>query len=67
MPWNNGTTKFFFIYADQKWNDKWSSYLRYQQADFDTTGLDDAKGYGAGVTYQYTPAIGFELLSLIHI
>ena len=61
MPWNDGTTKLFFIYADQKWNDKWSSYLRYQQADFDTTGLDDAKGYGAGVTYQYTPAIAFRL------
>ncbi len=57
----NGTTKVFFIYASQKWNDKWSSYLRYQQADFDTNGLDDAKGYGIGVTYQYTPAIAFRL------
>lgn len=36
-------------------------YLRYQQADFDTTGLDDAKGYGVGVTYQYTPAMAFRL------
>lgn len=61
MPWNDGTSKLFFIYATQKWNDKWSSYLRYQQADFDTDGLDDAKGYGAGVTYQYTPAIAFRL------
>lgn len=61
MPWNNNTTKFFFVYADQKWNDKWSSYLRYQQADFDTAGIDDAKGYGVGVTYQYTPAIAFRL------
>ena len=61
MPWNDGTSKLFFIYADQKWNDKWSSYLRYQQADFDTNGLDDAKGYGVGVTYQYTPAVAFRL------
>ena len=61
MPWNDGTSKLFFIYADQKWNDKWSSYLRYQQADFDTEGLDDAKGYGVGVTYQYTPAVAFRL------
>lgn len=61
MPWNDGTSKLFFIYATQKWNDKWSSYLRYQQADFDTDGLDDAKGYGAGVTYQYTPAVAFRL------
>ena len=61
MPINNNTTKFFFVYATQKWNDKWSSYLRYQQADFDTAGLDDAKGYGVGVTYQYTPAMAFRL------
>ena len=33
----------------------------YQQADFDTAGIDDAKGYGVGVTYQYTPAIAFRL------
>ena len=61
MPWNDGTSDLFFIYAEQKWNDKWSSYLRYQQADFDTEGYDDAKGYGIGVTYQYTPAIAFRL------
>ena len=61
MPWNDGTSDLFFIYAEQKWNDQWSSYLRYQQADFDTDGLDDAKGYGIGVTYQYTPAIAFRL------
>ncbi|MEG1824550.1 MAG: S-layer homology domain-containing protein [Cloacibacillus sp.] len=61
MPWNNGTSKLLFAYANQKWNDKWSSYIRYEQADFDTEGLDDAKGFGAGVTYQYTPAIAFRL------
>ena len=61
MPWNNNSTKFLFVYADQKWNDKWSSYIRYQTADFDTTGLDDAKGYGAAITYQYTPAVAFSL------
>ena len=61
MPWNDGTSDLFFIYAEQKWNDKWSSYLRYQQADFDTDNYDDAKGYGIGVTYQYTPAIAFRL------
>ena len=61
MPWNDNTSDLFFIYAEQKWNDKWSSYLRYQQADYDTEGLDDAKGYGIGVTYQYTPAIAFRL------
>ena len=61
MPWNDGTSDLFFIRAEQKWNDKWSTYLRYQQADFDTDNYDDAKGYGIGITYQYTPAIAFRL------
>ena len=61
MPWNDGTSELFFVLAEQKWNDKWSSYLRYQMADFDTTGVDDAQSYGIGVTYQYTPAIAFRL------
>ena len=61
MPWNDGTSELFFVLAEQKWNDKWSSYLRYQMADFDTSGLDDAQSYGIGVTYQYTPAIAFRL------
>ena len=61
MPWNDNTSDLFFIRAEQKWNDKWSTYLRYQQADFDTEGYDDAKGYGIGITYQYTPAIAFRL------
>ena len=61
MPWNDNTTSMFFIYAEQSWNDKWSSYLRYQHADFDTDNIDDADGYGIGVTYQYTPAIAFRL------
>ena len=50
-----------FAYAEHKWDDKWSSYLRLQHADFDTQGIDDADGYGVGVTYQYTPAIAFRL------
>ena len=61
MPWNDQTTSMFFVYAEQSWNDKWSSYLRYQHADFDTDNIDDADGYGIGVTYQYTPAIAFRL------
>lgn len=56
-----GTSKFWFVRAGQEWSDKWSTYLRYVQVDFDTTGLDDAKSYGVGVGYQYTPAIYFEL------
>ena len=57
----DGTTKTFFIRADQKWNDKWSTFLRYANFDFDTPGLDDTKNWSAGVSYQYTPAINFRL------
>lgn len=62
MPWNEETSKFFFVYASQKWNDKWSSFVRYQKVDFGTTELDDASGYGVGVIYQYTPAVAFRLV-----
>ena len=57
----NGTTKFLFVRAGQKWNDKWSTQLRYAQADFDTDNMDTAKSYSFAVDYQYTPAIQFEL------
>jgi hypothetical protein len=62
MPYNNGSTKVFWVRADQKWNDKWSTFLRYYQADFDTVGLDDSKSYAAAITYQYTPAVAFRLI-----
>ncbi|MCQ4763310.1 S-layer homology domain-containing protein [Cloacibacillus evryensis] len=60
-PFNNGTAKIWNIIADQKWNDKWGTYLRYWQADWDTEGLDDTKDWTIGVRYQYTPAIQFKL------
>jgi hypothetical protein len=63
--WNlikdDGTSKFLFVKADQKWNDKWSTYLRYTNFKSDTTGVDDASEWGLGVGYQYSPAIYFEL------
>jgi hypothetical protein len=61
-PWNTNTTKYIFVRAKQQWNDKWSTFLRYAQADYDTVGYDDAKEYGLGVGYQFTPAIYFELM-----
>ncbi|MEG1912923.1 MAG: S-layer homology domain-containing protein, partial [Cloacibacillus sp.] len=61
MPWNDNTTKVFFVRADQKWNDKWSSFIRYTQAKFDTDGIDDAKEYGIAVKYQLNPAVAFRL------
>jgi phosphate-selective porin len=60
-PFNNETSKYFFVRADQKWNDKWSTFLRYVQADFDTAGIDDTKNWTVGVNYQYTPAVQFRL------
>ena len=61
QPFNTGTAKIFNIIADQQWNDKFSSYLRYWQADWDTDGIDDTKNWTVGVRYQYTPAIQFKL------
>jgi hypothetical protein len=60
-PANNETSKYWFIQAKQKWNKKWGSFLRYTHADFGTTGISNAKEMGVGITYQYTPAIGFTL------
>jgi hypothetical protein len=59
-----GTMKTFFVRADQKWNDKWSTFLRYAQFDFDAASAinyDDTKNWSVGVSYQYTPAINFRL------
>ncbi len=65
VGWNlikdDGTSKFLFVKADQKWNDKWSTFLRYANFKSDTAGIDDADEWGAGVGYQYSPAIYFEL------
>ena len=61
MPNNDGTSKLWMVGATQQWNDKWSTFLKYAQADYDTEGLDDAKNYTIGVNYQYTPAVAFQL------
>ena len=57
----DGTSEWWFVKATQKWNDKWSSFIRFANVDFDTNGLDDATEWGVGIGYQYTPAIYFEL------
>jgi len=58
---NDGTSKLWFVVANQQWNDKWSSFLRYAHADLDTDNVDDATEWGLGVQYQYTPAMSFRL------
>ena len=63
MNWTDpfGTSKWWFVKAEQKWNDKWSSFVRFANVDYDTNFLDDATEWGLGIGYQYTPAIYFEL------
>ncbi|MBQ9882626.1 MAG: S-layer homology domain-containing protein [Synergistes sp.] len=56
-----GTSKYWFVKAEQQWNDKWSTFLRFAHVDYDTANLDDATEWGAGIAYQYTPALRFEL------
>ena len=61
-PVNGNTSKYFFVRAEQQWNDKWSTRLRYAHVDYDTTGYDDATEFEVAAIYQYTDAIAFELL-----
>ena len=60
-PHNDRTTTYWHVQAKQKWNKKFGTFLRYTRADWDTAGQDTATEWGAGVTYQYTPAIAFML------
>ncbi|MCF0247377.1 MAG: S-layer homology domain-containing protein, partial [Synergistes sp.] len=57
----HGTSRWWFAIAKQQWNDKWSTFLRYANVDYDTEGLDNETEWGIGVGYQYTPAVYFEL------
>ena len=52
-------TTVFGVYAAQKWNDKWDSWLRYYHFDYDN--LDNRDHIGVGVGYQLNPAVHFEL------
>jgi phosphate-selective porin len=58
---DDGTTKLFIVNAQQKWNDKWSTYLRYAHWDFDDVRDDTAQEWTVGAKYQYTDALSFEL------
>ncbi|MDR1509343.1 MAG: OprO/OprP family phosphate-selective porin, partial [Synergistaceae bacterium] len=62
---DDGTTKVFIVNTQQKWNDKWSTYLRYAHWDFDAPAGaligDKADEWTVGAKYQYTDALSFEL------
>ena len=60
-PINNESTKIFFIKAEQKWNKKWSTFVRATIANFGTDDYDNAKEWGLGVKYKLNPAITFML------
>ena len=51
----------FFIRAEQKWNDKWTTFERYLKGNARFAGADDTTNYTVGVKYWYTPALSFEL------
>lgn len=60
-PNNTNTSKIIMVRADQRWSDKWRTYARYVNVDYDTNYLDDAVNWGVGVGYRLSPAIEFEL------
>ena len=62
QPFNNNTTKLFLVRAEQRWNDKWRTYLRYARADFDTPGQSDAVSRSIGVIHILNPSVVFELM-----
>ena len=60
-PFDDNTASILNIIANQQWNDQWSTYIRYWQADWDSNLSDDTENWTVGVRYQYTPAIQFKL------
>lgn len=58
----DGTTKMWMVGAEQRWNDKWTTFEKYSRADFGKDWVDDADNYTIGLTYQYTPAVAFQLV-----
>jgi len=61
LGWYAADTNVLFVRADQKWNDKWSSFLRYVNKNSDIDALD-LKNYTVGFAYRYNPAVTFELM-----
>lgn len=52
----------WFIKASQKWNDQWQSFGRFFKAQGGAGRNRDVSGWSVGLTYQYTPALNFELI-----
>lgn len=58
----DGTTKVWMVGAEQRWNGKWTTFEKYEKADYGQDWADDAENFTLGVTYQYTPALAFQLV-----
>jgi len=57
--------KYWMAVAEQKWSDKWATFIRYLNVSYDEVGLDDwvdHNNWMFGFRYMYTPALQFELL-----
>ena len=75
MDWaynHNSVVEYAYLYpqdsstilmaaAEQKWNDKFTSYIKYAEADYGAEFTDKVRNWTVGVLYQYTPAIQFGL------
>jgi len=65
--WNVFETEVIFAYLQQKWSDKWVTYVRYGQFSHDPEayvelpGSYDITNWTVGVQYWYTPTVMFEL------
>jgi hypothetical protein len=58
----NDEMKYLLVIAEQKWNDKWSTFLRYANVQYDLLSAFDHNVWTVGTRYMYTPALQFELL-----
>ena len=60
LTWNvTSDTDVYFARAEQKWSRKWKTFERY--ARYDPDDQDAYDEWTAGVVFQYTPQLSFEL------
>jgi len=57
---DTGDSTVYNVYATQKWNDKWGTYVRWLKVETDGVTADYTN-WTAAVNYWYTPNVVFEL------
>jgi len=63
-PDRNSELSYLHIGASQKWNDQFTTFLRYVNVDYDvanSANFTDTTSFMLAVRYYYTPALFFEL------